>query len=545
MKKRGQVPGVKYVVEAILGVLFTLGLIAILILIINPAIFFGKAECKNKAEWSNIKPLLEKFNKNQIIEDEITFYNEDCPLVSFYPGQTFYPEAFPGKGVEPKPQLCLCKMSAKECEPYRCFLFENIEIVTGPNNEQFSTRQYETYIAIRFLRQANKLIVSPVGQIKKKTTTGYKQDPKFQDLDQGVIKLLTITHKLPESIDVLPIVTIEPKEKAPQGEFPLVFSLKLGKIPGDISEIPSTQEFRETAEILDPNLVTKAHISINIERALIEGAETTKLFYLKDNIWKTTNLTCILEGDKYACATDLTEFAELFAVSTKIIVTPVAIPTGMENIWINYGHVIAQETSKHNIPPEYTLAQFQLESANNPYLISTAACVGLGQICSKSKFSPTRTKCCECEPEKEKCSPGREFGENYCKNEIAQGGSKDIRKNNLFLCSLENDDRFDPAKNINSSVDILSRKMSAYKSVKGVKISQEDLIKMGFGGYLGCITTKHVRSAMQPDGTVTYEAVLNQLSSKCQASTKKYIDIVTNKHLPKARAVIAKHPPVA
>src|SRR3989338_11303505 len=112
----------------------------------------SKIDCQNAKWWDgeqSLKTLLKEVDNGEY--REFMFYNKDCYLVSFSflqgsaANKIEYPQALPRE-----PLLCLCSIQDEACKPHSCFKFKNYEKI---NNEQFSTKDFEKYTFLEFIKE--------------------------------------------------------------------------------------------------------------------------------------------------------------------------------------------------------------------------------------------------------------------------------------------------------------------------------------------------------------------------------------------------------
>jgi len=135
---------------------------------------------------------------------------------------------------------------------------------------------------------------------------------------------------------------------------------------------------------------------------------------------------------------------------------PVAASSGKKYMWSSqYDSIISQELTpemkSNGIDLDLVKAIISHESAFQPQAISTAGCVGLMQICYSSVPSATlsykKTTC---------CGAGNDSPKQTCTSEVKQ--TKHLWQAKVYECNPDNDDRFDPNKNIAMGIELFSKK---------------------------------------------------------------------------------------
>ncbi|MBS3119099.1 metallophosphoesterase [Candidatus Woesearchaeota archaeon] len=151
----------------------------------------------------------------------------------------------------------------------------------------------------------------------------------------------------------------------------------------------------------------------------------------------------------------------------KDICEPKTAPTAITKLAPSeYDVLIKQHLTSEMIEAGVTLpvvrSLISHESGFNTYAISTAGCIGLMQICSKSAGSLKVTTCCTMDDEEGKIKQS-------CTKETAKFGHswKESLSPNPFKCAPSNDERFNQENNIKRGTEILSACLSQCGDVTG------------------------------------------------------------------------------
>ena len=282
----------------------------------------SQADCMNKAEWDKIEELSKKFDGDEIKKAEITFFNDNCNLVSFTASHGLQNHRIsPTFNLGNQPLLCLCYVYDDSCIKEACYKFNSIDSI---NPRQFSTHDYKGNNGIlRFVKNNKQLFIEPVLELKSPEVINYASSPEYNPLDRNnLINKLGLTFNTREITSFLPIVEVKTDPRfVPEGinnieGFTMLFDIRLIAHTKNVAVSSLVQSNKEISYIN----VEKAFIELNIRKErfskLPENLKNhVKLFYLKNNLWELARLSCSETVDYYLCSSYLNGFSDTFVLS--------------------------------------------------------------------------------------------------------------------------------------------------------------------------------------------------------------------------------------
>ncbi len=212
----------------------------------------------------------------------------------------------------------------------------------------------------------------------------------------------------------------------------------------DLSEIgEGIQEVEETAQAPNSQLCEIDSVWIATGTSLnIEKAVKTLIFTLTG--WQPFDDVCKPKTPATAASTT---------------------PSGKKYAWSSqYDSIInnklTAEMKDNGFDLNLIKALISHESAFHSQAISTAGCIGLMQICYTSVPSAApayqKTTCCEA---------GEDSPKQTCTSEVKK--TKHLWQEGVYKCNPNNDDRFNPEKNIAMGLELLSKKYAQCNTVNG------------------------------------------------------------------------------